>query len=97
MVADEKVLKKKFWILNKGNAPLVIRSVRNPRGDCMVDWPRDPIAVGDSALAVFHSMRKATRVFTEPVSIDCNDSENATWIVRFKILPVEMEQEGTFE
>lgn len=83
----EKVLKQKFWIRNTGNCPLVIKSVRNPRGDCMVDWPREPIMPKDSALAIFHCMRIRRGLSVEPVSIDSNDPENPIWVVRFRILP----------
>lgn len=67
------VIKHDFSFTNEGTVPLVISDVRSTCGCTVADWPREPIAPGESGvIPVEFDTKNKQGVQNKPVTITAN-------------------------
>lgn len=74
-VVDGDVVKHNFKFVNAGDAPLVIASAKASCGCTVPDWPREPIAPGDSGVikAEFNSQGRVGMV-SKTITVSSNSN-----------------------
>jgi len=73
-----------FTITNNATAPLIIENAKGSCGCTVPDWPRKPIAPGQSEEMIVKYDTKRVGPINKSVTIYSNDPENATKVVRIK-------------
>jgi uncharacterized protein (DUF58 family) len=73
-----------FVITNNGSAPLIIENAKGSCGCTVPEWPRKPIAPGESETMLVKYDTKRVGPINKSVTIKCNDPENPVKVVRIK-------------
>lgn len=73
-----------FTFVNTGEAPLVIKKVQPSCGCTVADYPKEPIAMGDTAqIGVKYNTHRAS-AFNKTITVYSNAKENERKILRIK-------------
>lgn len=73
-----------FTIYNKGTEPLIISKAKGSCGCTVPSWPKDPIAVGDSAQMKVTYATNRVGPINKSVSITSNSVDGKVKVVRIK-------------
>lgn len=76
----------KFKLYNRGDRPLVLKTVKPSCGCTASDYPKEPIMPGDSAtiVAKFNSRGYGGRSFHKSITVTTNMSENNVKVLYIK-------------
>lgn len=73
-----------FTITNTGKAPLVISNAKGSCGCTVPDWPREPIAPGETAKMKVTYATNRVGLINKTVTITSNSSDGASKTVRIQ-------------
>lgn len=84
-----------FEFKNTGNAPLIIQDAKASCGCTVPDWPKTPIAPGETATITVKYDTKKSGVINKEVKVISNASNEPIAILRIKgnVLPVPASSE----
>lgn len=74
-IAKDVPVTHKFTFTNKGNAPLIITSVKASCGCTVADYSKDPIGPGESGYVKATYNAATSGVFSKTVTVNANTSE----------------------
>ena len=83
-------LEHKFKFTNTGKEPLIIEKAKGSCGCTVPEWPKDPIAPGETAVMKINYDEKRVGPYTKSITITSNAKTSPKTVkVKGKIIPVE--------
>ena len=87
---DDESSRCEFKLKNIGNGPLLISSAKGSCGCTVPEWPKDPIAPGETAVMKINYDEKRVGPYTKSITITSNAKTSPKTVkVKGKIIPVE--------
>jgi len=87
---DDKSSRCEFKFTNTGKEPLIIEKAKGSCGCTVPEWPKDPIAPGETAVMKINYDEKRVGPYTKSITITSNAKTSPKTVkVKGKIIPVE--------